>query len=155
MLGPQVWKAAHWENYSFPSCPHHTPASASEQTLEKEKIQGKGTGRKKEVFENLRISKRHKGPQWLSGKESTCNAGDPGLIFGSGRSPGEGNGNPLQYSCLRYPMDREAWRATVHGVTKSQTRLKQLSTCAHKRHETNQAYLTHRYPEGGWWTCCS
>ena len=50
-------------------------------------------------------------------KESACNAGDPGSIPGSGRSPGEGNGNPLQYSCLENPMDRGAWQATVHGVT--------------------------------------
>ena len=57
------------------------------------------------------------------GKGSACNAGDLGLIPGSGRSPGEGNGNPLQYSCLGNPMDRGAWRATVHGVAKSQTRL--------------------------------
>ena len=56
-------------------------------------------------------------------KKSTCNAGDTGLIPGSGRSPGRGNGNLLQYSCLRNPMDRGAWRATVHGVAKSQTRL--------------------------------
>ena len=56
-------------------------------------------------------------------KESTCNAGDWGLIPGSGRSPGGGNGNPLQYSCLGNPMDRGAWRVTVHGVAKSQTRL--------------------------------
>ena len=49
--------------------------------------------------------------------------GDLGLIPGSGRSPGEGNGNPLQYSCLENPMDRGAWWATVHGVAKSQTRL--------------------------------
>ena len=47
--------------------------------------------------------------------------GDVGLIPGLGRSPGRGNGNPLQYSCLKKPMDREAWWATVHGVTKSQT----------------------------------
>ena len=58
-----------------------------------------------------------------NGKASACNVGDPGLIPGSGRSPGEGNGNPLQYSCLKNFMDREACRATVHGVTKSQTRL--------------------------------
>ena len=50
-------------------------------------------------------------------------AGDAGLIPGWGRSPGVGNGNPLQYSCLENLMDRGAWRATVHGVTKSQTRL--------------------------------
>ena len=55
-------------------------------------------------------------PLCLSGKESTCNSGDAGLIPGSGRSPGEGNGNPLQYSCLKNPMDREAWQATVHEV---------------------------------------
>ena len=54
-------------------------------------------------------------------KESACNAGDVGLIPGPGRSPGGGHGNPLQYSCLENPMEREAWRATVHGVTKSQT----------------------------------
>ena len=54
---------------------------------------------------------------------SACNAGDLGLIPGSGRSPGEGNGNPLQCSCLENPMDREAWWAAVHGVTKSWTRL--------------------------------
>ena len=56
-------------------------------------------------------------------KASACNAGDLGSIPGSGRSPGEGNGNPLQYSCLENPMDGEAWWATVHGVTKSRTRL--------------------------------
>ena len=53
------------------------------------------------------------------GKESTCNAGDPASIHGSGRSPGEGNGNPPQYSCWENSMDRGAWRATVHGVTNS------------------------------------
>ena len=51
-------------------------------------------------------------------KASASNAGDPGSISGSGRSPGEGNGNPPQYSCLENPMDGEAWLATVHGVTK-------------------------------------
>ena len=53
------------------------------------------------------------------GKESACNAGDLGLIPGLGRPPGEGNGNPLQYSCLENPMDRRAWQATVHGVTRA------------------------------------
>ena len=52
------------------------------------------------------------------GKASVCNAGDLGSIPGLGRSPGEGNGNPLQYSCLENPMDKGAWRATVHGVTR-------------------------------------
>ena len=56
-------------------------------------------------------------------KASACNAGDSGSIPGLGRSPGEGNDNPLQYSCLENPMDRGAWGATVHGVTKSRTRL--------------------------------
>ena len=58
---------------------------------------------------------------------SACNAGDPGSIPGSGRSPGEENGNPLQYSCLENPMDGGAWWATVHGVAKSPTRLSVLS----------------------------
>ena len=56
-------------------------------------------------------------------KASACNAGGLGSIPGSGRSPGEGNSNSLQYSCLENPMDRGAWWATVHGVAKSQTRL--------------------------------
>ena len=55
--------------------------------------------------------------------KSAWNAGDPGLFPGWERSPGEGNGNPLWYSCLENPMDRGAWQATVHEVTKSQTRL--------------------------------
>ena len=55
------------------------------------------------------------------GKESACNAGDPGLIPGSGRFPGEGNDYPLQYSGLENSMDKGAWWATVHGVTKSRT----------------------------------
>ena len=57
------------------------------------------------------------------GKASACNAGDLVSIPGSGRSPGEGNSNPLQYSCLENPMDGEAWYAMVHGVAKSQTKL--------------------------------
>ena len=65
------------------------------------------------------------------GKESTCNAGDTGLIPGLERSPGGGHGNPPQYSCLENSMDRGAWRATIHRVTKSQIRLKLLSTQAH------------------------
>ena len=58
---------------------------------------------------------------WLSGKESTCQAGDVDLIPGLGRFPGEGNGNPLQYSCLGNPMDTRAWQVTVHRVAKSRT----------------------------------
>ena len=59
--------------------------------------------------------------RWPSVKECACQARDTGLIPGSGRSPGEGSGNPLLYSCLGNPLDREAWRATVHEVPKSQT----------------------------------
>ena len=62
-------------------------------------------------------------PGWLHGKESACEGGDQGSVPGLGSSSGEGNGNPLQYSCLENSMDREAWRATVCGVTKSRTRL--------------------------------
>ena len=62
-------------------------------------------------------------PTSSNSKESACNRGDPGSIAGSERSPGEGIGNPLQYSCLENPMDRGAWQATVHGVSKSWTRL--------------------------------
>ena len=57
------------------------------------------------------------------GKESACNAGDLGSILGSGRSPGEANGNLLQYSCLENSMDRGGWQATVHGVAQSWTQL--------------------------------
>jgi len=66
--------------------------------------------------------------RWLSSKESVCNAGAAGLIPGSGRSPRGGHGNQLQNSCLENPMERGAWWATVHGVAKSWTGLKQLST---------------------------
>ena len=58
-----------------------------------------------------------------AGKESVCNAGDLGLIPGLGRSPGEGNGNPLQCSGLENPKDRGAWWASIYGVAKSQTQL--------------------------------
>ena len=74
---------------------------------------------------------RRKVPGWFSSRESTCSAGasrDMGSTPGSGRSPGGGHGCPLQYSCLENPMDRGAWRATAHGLVKSQTRLKRLST---------------------------
>ena len=76
----------------------------------------------------------HRLPQWLSGKESTCNAGvggGAGWIPGSGRSPGGGHGNPLQNSCMENPMDRGAWWATVHRVAQSQARLKRLSMYAY------------------------
>ena len=62
-------------------------------------------------------------PDGSDGKESSCNAGDLGLIPGSGRPPGEENGNPPQYSFLENPMDRGAWWVTVHRVAENQTRL--------------------------------
>ena len=66
-------------------------------------------------------------PGGLHGKEFACNDGDPGSLPGLGRCPGEGNGNPVQYSCLENPTDREIWRATVHGVAKSWTQLNNLT----------------------------
>ena len=84
------------------------------------------------------------------GKESACNAGDLGLIPGSGISPGEENGYALQYSCLENPMDRVAWRATTHRVVKCQTRL----TSSHFHFQTEDpvadvlaSLLTHLYFE--------
>ena len=76
-------------------------------------------------------------PGWFSSKQSTCNAGDAGnegLIPGSGRSPGGENSNPLQYPCLENSMDRGAWWATVHGVEKSWSQT-WLSTHTHKQQQ--------------------
>ena len=81
-------------------------------------------------------------PGGLEGKESTCNTGDPGLIPGSGRSPGGGNGNPLQYYCLGNPMDRGARWATVHGVSKSQIG---LSTHTHTHTHTHRPTFIMKY----------
>ena len=67
-------------------------------------------------------------------KESACSAGDPGSITGSGRWPGEGNANPLQYSCLERLMDRGAWRATVHGFT----RVRQDLVTKQQQHQLRQ-----------------
>ena len=73
------------------------------------------------LFNGLLIKKKKVAVCGSDSKEFACNAGDPGSIPGAGRSPGEGKGNPLQYVCLENPMDRGAWWATVHGVSKSQT----------------------------------
>ena len=70
-------------------------------------------------------------PWFSEGKASAYNAGDPGLIPGLGRSPGEVNGNPLQYSCLKNPMDWEAWWATVKGVAKNRTWLSDFTSLLH------------------------
>ena len=82
------------------------------------------------VFKNCLLNMLLGFPHSSVGKESASNAGDLGLIPGSGRSPGEGNGNPLQFSCLKNPMDRGAWKATAQRVAKSWTR---LSDYAHTR----------------------
>ena len=68
-------------------------------------------------------------PWWLRRKPSAYNVGDPGSIPGSGRSPGEGNGKPLQYSCLENAIDGGAWWAAVHGVAKSRTWLSDFTFC--------------------------
>ena len=68
-----------------------------------------------------RILFSHGFPGGSDGKESACKAGDPGSIPGLGKSPREGNGYPLQYSCLENFINRRAWQATIYGVTKSQT----------------------------------
>ena len=83
--------------------------------------------------------------EWLSGKESTCNAGDTGSIPGSGRSPGKGNGSPLQYSCLENPVDRGGWRATVQGVAKSWTRPSTHDTQRWPAGENPHSHQKHRF----------
>ena len=97
-------------------------------------------------------TKSHQGfPGGSEVKASTCNAGDLGSIPGSGRSPGEGNGNPLQDSCLENSMDRGAWWATVHGVAKSQTRLSDFTFTSLSKEKVLHAYFTltasHLFPE--------
>ena len=84
----------------------------------KGKIYWSGDTAGQEADEEMRVTSEGFGSD---GKKSACNAGDPGSIPGSGRSPGERNGYPLQYSCLVNPMNRGAWQAIVHGVAKSQT----------------------------------
>ena len=76
-------------------------------------------------------------------KASACNAGGPGSSPRSGRSPGEGNGNPLQHSCLENPMDGGAWEATVHGVTKSRTRLSAFTFTPEKQSPRCLNWPTH------------
>ena len=78
-------------------------------------------------------------PRWLSGKESASHTWDLGLIPGLGRSPGEGNGNPLQYSCLGNCVDRGAWQIAVQGASKSQTWL------SDKQHSTIINYAEHLF----------
>ena len=85
-------------------------------------------------------------PGGSDGKESACRTGDVGSIPGSGRSPGERNGYPFQYSCLENSMDRGAWWATVHGVTKSQTDTV-YTQCVMKRPQACRLQLTFPDPD--------
>ena len=86
---------------------------------------------------------------WVEGaggsevKASACYVGDLGSIPGSGRSPGEGNGNPLQYSCLENPMDGGAWWATVHGIEKSRTRLSDFTSLHFFNLDSEKAMAPH------------
>ena len=93
-------------------------------------------------------------PVVSEGKVSICNAGDLGSIPGSGRSPGEGNGTPLQYYCLENPMDGGAWWAAVHGVAKSRTPLSDFTFTFHfhaleKEMATHSSVLAWRIPGTG------
>ena len=105
---------------------------------------GKSQHLSRKLWINTRIYSQKGLPWWRSGKESSCYAGatgDGGLIPESGRSPGGGHSNPLQYSCLKNPMDREAWWATVHSIAKSQIRQKGLSTRAQTFIEQTVCYM--------------
>ena len=95
-------------------------------------------------------------PGGSDGKESACNTGDVGSISRSGRSPGEGNGNPLQYPCLGNPMKRGAWWVTVRGVTKELDMAERLSTHATGTEPTGRLVLLHpfhRRPLQGFCIC--
>ena len=108
-------------------CEEHLSAGASTTREMEEERKGKNVKPGIELFNDWNIwfflVSKVSFPAGSDGKESTCSAGDLGSIPGSGRSPGEGNSNQLQYSCLGNSMDRKAWRATVHWVKKSETGL--------------------------------
>ena len=98
---------------------------------------GRDSGKRESLLHHLWAEKSWEAyftsgfPGVSDSKESVCNTGDQGLIPGSGRSPREGNGNPLQYSCLGNPRNREAWRAIVQEVAKSRKQLSGLSPNTH------------------------
>ena len=89
--------------------------------------------------------------QVLSGKESACQAGVMGSIPGSGRSTGEGNGNPFQYSCLRNPMDRGVSQSTVHGVKKESDTTQQLNNNSNPTYEEIKVDLSRAAGQHGGW----
>ena len=106
------------------------------------------------MVENLKDHSTIGFPGGSDGKASVYNAGDQGSIPGLGRSPGEGNGNPLQYSCLGNPMDGGAWQTTIHGVAKSRTRLGNFTFTFHfhaleKEMATHSSVLAWRIPGMG------
>ena len=96
--------------------PDHSISQPSSKVLKTDHLQSRLAPSKLPTHPSLGAPKQV--PRSPVGKESACNAGDLGSIPGSGRSPGEGNGYPLQYSCLENPVDRGAWQATVHRVTR-------------------------------------
>ena len=114
--------------------PCHTPLSILNQTVVpcsvltvaswptyrflRRQVRWSGISISLRIFHSLLWSTHQELLWWLSGKESAYNARDTDLIPGSGRTPGEGNGNPFQYSCLGNPKDRGAWWATIHGVAR-------------------------------------
>ena len=119
---PYLLHLLHWQLDSLSLC-HLGSHISKVQSLSIKKIYFINNSKKDPNFFPLVYTKGWL-PQWLSGEESTCQ--DLGLIPGSGRSPGGGNGSPLQYSYLGNPMDKEAWRATVHGVSKGLDTTQQL-----------------------------
>ena len=96
--------------------PGHSVSQPSSEVLKTDHLQGRLAPYKLPAHPNLGAPKQV--PCCSVGKESACNAGDLGSIPGSGRCPEEENGNPLQYSCLENPVDRGAWQATVHRLTR-------------------------------------
>ena len=106
--------------FSYP----HEGIACPEMTRENDNTLGTTIATKLSIYLQISVSMYIQDlPCGSDGKASAYNAGDPGSIPGLGRSSGEGNGNPLQYSCLENSMDGGAWQATVHGVVKSRTRL--------------------------------
>ena len=119
----------HGFGYQRPPVFANTDFSRKSYTNQCASAHWKGSNQSKATYrmgENIRKPIFGGFPDGSVGKESVCNAGDTGdkgSLLGSGRSPGDGKGNPLQYYCLENFTDRGAWWAIVHGVTKSQTRL--------------------------------
>ena len=107
------------------------------------------------LLAELQLCMRYEGAsQVVLGKEPACQCPrEAGLIPGSGRSPGKGRGNPLQYSCLENPRDRGTWRATVHRVAKNQTWLKRLSMLTHMSLTKDECEATQNPAQGSIAAC--